>query len=283
MSKNEVNELAVANDGIGFEVENELYHQMSGISSTDIKVMKLSPLHYLNKELFKFDTDSLTRGSLYHKMVLEPDTLKQEFIKEDFEGAELNKNSKAYKEAKAEFLKQHQGKKIITKNEWEETEKMSLITKTIAGALLENTVNERAFFWENEEFGELLKCKVDALNLQYGVAIDLKTISGDVANEKDIQRAVLDYKYHISAAFYLDILNANGLDINSFVLIFQSTQKPYYCLPYLFSNEAIELGRKEYRDTLERWKRYKENGEINVVRKLNLPDWYINKVVGGEL
>ena len=272
----------LSKDGLGYEVENEIYHSSKGISSTDIKKMLISPLHYENKSLFKLSTDSLSKGSLYHIMVLEPHLIGKKVIKEEFEGCELNKNSNAYKEAKAKFLEKNRGKEIYSVSEWEEAERMANITKTICGALLDDIVTERAFCYFNEEFGEYLKIKVDALNKK-GFVIDLKSTSVDVTNERDVQYAVIDYGYHISAAFYIDVLRACGVDVHTMVMIFQSTKAPNYCLPYIFSEEVIEIGRSLYRDALRSWVDYRDNGIANVAREFNLPDWYVKKAIAGEL
>ncbi len=272
-----------AEDGIGFKVTDTIYHSSTGVSSSDIKKMAISPLHYENKELFKFSTKSIGLGSLYHAMVLEPHLIGTKYIKEEFEGAELNKNTKAYKEAKAEFVAKHAGKEIIDVATFNTAEKMATITKTISGESLNGVVTERAFKIWSKKYNEWLKIKVDALNLNYGVAIDLKSTSEDVTNRKFLENTVAEYKYHVSAALYLDVLKALGYKVHSFMIIFQSNTAPYYCMPYVITKEAIELGRMEYQNALSAWKEYKDNGTLNIVKPLGVPDWYVKKIQGEQL
>jgi len=78
---------------------NQDYHNAEGISSSDFRLLDESPLHLANKKLFKLEGSQFILGSLVHKMVLEPDDIGDEFIKGDFEGADINKDSIAYREA----------------------------------------------------------------------------------------------------------------------------------------------------------------------------------------
>ena len=272
-----------AEDGIGFRVSDIDYHSSTGVSSSDIKKMAISPLHYENKELFKFSTTSIGLGSLYHAMVLEPHLIGTKYVKEEFEGAELNKNTKAYKEAKAEFVAKHIGKEIIDVATYNKAEKMATITKAICGESLNGIVAERAFKIWSKKYQEWLRIKVDALNLKYGVAIDLKSTSEDVTNKKFLETTVAEYKYHVSAALYLDVLKALGYKVHSFIIIFQSNTAPYYCMPYVISKEAIELGRMEYKSALAGWKEYRDNGTLDIIKSLGVPDWYMRKIQGEQL
>lgn len=84
---------------MNLNISNEDYHNTKGISSSDFRLLERSPKHLENKELFKLQGSSFLLGTLVHKMVLEPDTLDNEFIEESFRGADISFDTKAYREA----------------------------------------------------------------------------------------------------------------------------------------------------------------------------------------
>jgi len=65
---------------------NAKYHLADGISASDFRLLEESVLHFENKNLFKLEGGHFTLGSLTHKLVLEPDDIGEEFIKETFDG-----------------------------------------------------------------------------------------------------------------------------------------------------------------------------------------------------
>jgi len=80
-------------------LSNEEYHALKGVSASDFRLLEKSPLHLENKNLFKLVGETFVLGSLVHKMVLEPDEIGAEFVCADFDGADINTNTLAFKEA----------------------------------------------------------------------------------------------------------------------------------------------------------------------------------------
>ena len=254
---------------------NAEYHAHPAISASDFRLLEESPLHLENKHLFKLEGAQLTLGSLVHKMVLEPDTLRNEFAPETFEGCDLNKNSNAYKKAKAAWLETVGNKTIVTKDMWEQAEKMAENIKAIAAPLISNGVAEESFFAKDVEFGIERKCRPDYYIEAIGLVVDLKTTSD--GSDKAFQKSLYEYRYHRQAAYYIDTLGLAGKPAERFVFVTVETKAPYMVRVREIDPIAIMLGRDNYRRLLEDYKRFKDFGYANVVREITLPDWAIKK------
>jgi len=253
------------------ELTNEEYHKAEGISSSDFRLLEKSPIHYENKNLFKLDGANFTLGSLVHKMVLEPDDIGDEFIKEVFEGCDLNKNTKAYKEAKVEFVAQCEGLIVVPVDEWEKAEKMASNVMAIAGGLLQEGTAEESFFVEDKMFDVTRKCRPDYYREDLGLVIDLKTTAD--GSEHGFSKSLHSFAYHRQAGWYIDTLGKAGINATRFIFITVESKKPYMVDVWEIDPLSLERGREQYTDLLIEWKRYKDKGIANIVKTISLPDW----------
>ena len=247
------------------------YFAVNALSNSDFRLLKESVLHYENKELFKLESTSLTLGSAVHKLVLEPETFNDDFIIEDFEGADLNKNTKLYKEAKKAWLDSVGDREILSKDLFEQVTLMARNVKAIAGGLLQNGVAERAFFRKFDNVP--VKCKADYYIESAGVVIDLKTTK----SIKDFKKSILEYGYGTQSAFYSDVISSLGYKADRFVFILVETTKPYMVSVQEMQLEGIEEGRAIYSELLETWKSYKKDNVVNVIKTTNYPEWWLEK------
>ncbi len=253
------------------ELTNEEYHKADGISSSDFRLLEKSPIHYENKDLFKLSGKQFDLGSLVHKMVLEADSVGDEFIKEDFEGAELNKNTKAYKEAKAEFITTCEGLNVIPCDIWEQAEQMAKNVMAIAGGLLQNGTAEESFFIEDKTFDITRKCRPDYYREDLGLVIDLKTTAD--GSHHGFSKSLYSFSYHRQAGWYVDTLAMAGINATRFIFITVESKKPYMVDVWEIDPLSLEKGREQYTDLLIEWKRYKDKGIANIVKTISLPDW----------
>ena len=209
-------------------------------------------------------------GSLVHAMVLEPESVAGIYCKEEHEGDHLNKNSKAYKEARKQFLQENEGKTIISKGDWQRAEMMAEQVNLIAGGLLHNGVAEHSCF-AVDEAGIGRKCRPDYYIEHAGIVIDLKTTRSYKPYE--FQKTIHEYRYHRQAAWYLDALRLAGKPAETFIIIAVDKNSPYTPVVYQMDDESIEVGRRAYGRLLDSWKRYKETGTAEVVKSISLPKW----------
>ena len=62
-------------EGIFFDMSNEEYHSLDGLSSTQFQDLDLSVAIYDNRHLFKYDCEAFRIGTLNHTALLEPHLL----------------------------------------------------------------------------------------------------------------------------------------------------------------------------------------------------------------
>ena len=254
---------------------NAEYHAAPGISSSDFRLLELSPLHLENKELFKLEGAQFDLGSLVHKMVLEPDDVLGEFAPEDFPGCELNKNSKAYKEAKADWMESVGDRTVVSKDVWFQANSMAFNVKAIAGNLFENGQAEESFFIEDDLFEVTRKCRPDYYREDIGVVIDLKTTKDGSAY--GFSKSLYDYRYHRQASYYLSTLQMAGKKVDKFLFVTVETSKPYMVSVWEIDEASIEAGRANYENLLMQWQQYKQSGVASVVHPIGIPDWALAK------
>jgi len=256
---------------------NEDYHNAVGISASDFRLLEKSPIHYENKARFKLSGDHLNLGTLVHKMVLEPDDLKNEFAEEHFKGCDLNKNSKAYKEAKADFVAECEGLIVIPTDVWRQAELMADNIMAIAGGLLQEGVAEESFFVDDKLFDITRKCRPDYYREDLGIVIDLKTTAD--GSEHAFAKSLYSYRYHRQAAWYLDTLDKDGINATRFIFITVESKKPYMVDVWEIDPLSIQVGRDNYNDLLIEYARYKKKGVANVVKTISLPEWAMKEEV----
>ena len=60
-------------------MSNADYHADPAISSTSLKFMEESFIHFDNRHLFKFGTKTMNLGTAFHTLTLEPEKFSEEF------------------------------------------------------------------------------------------------------------------------------------------------------------------------------------------------------------
>lgn len=240
-------------------LSNEAYHHRKPyseyLSSSQLKLYDRSPkvakFALDNPEEEK--SDALRFGSLFHDCmaalaegaslcevldavaVFEPPT-------NESKGTPYTPTSKPYKEAYAQFVETTKGSLVASKEEKAIVSGMlaSLIQGSGATSgqvrkLLRWGKPEVSFFYEfteKDENGEdvtiRLKVRPDLLT-DYKI-IDWKTVSTDDLSEESINRIILKYGYHISAAMYQWVVwKVTGV-WRDFYLVIVSKTPPYDCV-----------------------------------------------------
>src|SRR5262249_12038745 len=129
------------------------------------------------------------------------------------------------------------------------------------------------------------RARIDFVNAGNAL-VDIKTTED--ARLESFSRTILNLRYHVQAAYYLDIWN-DSLAIGqtpkeSFVFI--AAEKPPPCAVgvYDLAREAINAGRREYIRLLQLYMECEEQNEWPAynpdVQEITLPAWALKK---GEL
>lgn len=260
------------------QITNAEHHSGKFITSSTLKAALRTPAYYkayINGD-FKSDTDALRLGTLIHTAVLQPSEWDNQVVlcPVDEDGNRLDRRSKANKAIWAELEATAGDKVICTPSEREDALR-------IAEAVMRNP---QAAEWLSVGVAEVTgvvdgdkAIRPDWRNTLGAYLVDLKSCTD--ASPDAVQRAVVNFDYDLSAAYYCDI--AGSIDIQTyrdFVWIFVEKQFPYNVQCYVASIELLDRGRSRYEQAL---RNIDELEEVNsypayyspLTLPLELPKW----------
>lgn len=271
---------------------NEQYHSAPGLSSSQIKVMGQSALAYWDayinpdREPREYK-HCFAVGDGTHKLVLEPGTFEQTyavgFDKSAHPGALDSGDDlkKACSEAglMVSGTKRALAQRLVDEADYQRSKIMLFLEEdhnaTMAGkiaipskdyknmlgmlraiqsdpltsGLLAGAECEQSFFWRDAD-GILRKCRTDLITADGAFICDVKTT--DDVSKAGFGRSIANYGYHISAAWYLDVLQGlYGNDApQGFAFIAVQKTRPFDVAVHYLTDAQIHLGRLIYRKYL---------------------------------
>lgn len=262
-------------------LSEEQYRASEAISKSDLDWIAppRTPAHYRAKKdglIASLTTPAMKMGALVHRAVLEPDTMNA-FITRP-EGLDFrSKEGKAWRDENAT-------KTILTHDE--ATTISSIVdavwSHPVAKRIFKDAQTEQCLFAEDSN-GMVRKARLDAL-VEGSTIPDLKTSA--CADAQEFEKSIGKFRYHVQAAYYLDICNLLGIEKRDFVFVVVEKEPPYAVAVYTLDEDAVRLGRMEYqrdigmvRDCLEKdeWPSFPPD-----IRVVGLP-MYIRKQVEGLL
>jgi len=249
---------------------NSEYHSSDAMSSSGLKTIASSSVwHYLRKE-FK-DSDAVRLGSAVHSLLLEPEIFHDEFIV--YKKDQFNLRTKAGREEKAEWEKQHSDKIVL--NEIQETV-LNRIQERFDDEKDDQVVLAKEYMKGQIELSHYLnydgvpvRVRPDTIGDDF--ISDIKTINptfGKPLTPALFKREIVSRNYDLQAMFYSDMC---GRDPKNFRFIVVQTSFPYEVFVCGLTDQMIYDGRIKYQEALTEWKLYKEQGIINKYRE-TLPD-----------
>ena len=300
----------------GLKISNKDYRAREGISSTELKKIMKSPMHYRHWKDTPEETDtpSLLFGRAAHKYILETYDFYNEFeVAQDFkyQTKEDKKATQEFVGAKAMELGKGEewdnfivtnpkkdevvafyrmlvaDKDIITQEQFEQIDAMrnAMLSTPFVSKLI-NGEHEISFFWEDEETGLTCKCRPDSMNDKLHIVVDYKTCED--AETEAFMRNAIKLGYDVQASYYLDGVKANTGEDYIFVFIAQEKKPPYAVNILQASDVFIRSGRETYKALLETYKECSESGnwygymgENNEINNLGVPKW-IENMLGEE-
>lgn len=208
-------------------------------------------------------SDALRHGTLVHTIILEPDRLDRYKVLDAHAIAGNNpKTGKPYdsptvtskfKAAVAEAAEQ--GLIVVSQDDWDaaHAEAQAVMDHPEAGRLLAAASEVEVSAYADHPTGARVRARFDLIGP--GFIADIKTTRD--ANPDDFGKTVHSLSYHVSAANYLDIANANGLDVSEFILICvekEPTPGGAYRVAVMdLTERAIQRGRELMHEACERW------------------------------
>lgn len=243
----------------GIRISNREYREREGISSSELKKIMKSPMHYKHwKDNPQEDTPALLFGRASHKYVLET----YDFYTEFAVAPNCDRRTKEGKEMWARFVAESEGKDVITQEQFEQIEDMrnAAYATPFVSKLFMNGEKELSFWGADEETGLAIKCRPDCLTEWNGkhILIDYKTCT-DAENIK-FCRDSIKFGYDLQLAMYRDILKQNTGHDYMVVIIAQEKSAPYATNVFQLSENYLESGRELYKEML---KVYKECAETD--------------------
>lgn len=247
------------------------YRNAGALNSTAIKTVLRSPLHYRHEYLDgnkREATPAMHLGTLVHQLVLEPE--------KDLDGFRVvnatTRSTKAYKDAVAScpadivlLAAEHDTARAIAD---------AVLNHPRAKALLVGAERETSIYWH--EGDRLCQCRPDIRRPDLSVMADLKTAAD--ASPDGFRRAIANYGYHISAAWYLRGEAAHyGEASRSWVFVVVESSPPHAVQLYFADDYMIEKGhalcnealrRLDEAEESEHWSSYSDS-----ILPIELPPW----------
>jgi hypothetical protein len=250
---------------------NDEYHEHPAIGSTLLKKVLRSPLHYKYAKDFPEEKAAFEFGKAVHTALLEHNVFESLVaVAPKFEGT----GSRA---AREKWHLQNEGKIKLKESELEDIKgiRKSVLAHKTATSFLADGAAEESYFDQCSETGLVRKARPDFLH-QGRTIVDIKTTRD--ASPGFFFNEIKRRGYHISAAYYLDVVsNVLGKHFDDFVIIAVEKTAPYGVAVYRIDSGQIDAGRSMYMTALRKLKQCKATdsypGYPDEVMDTSMPDW----------
>jgi len=236
----ELNDLAGQGKLTGLvSVTMDLYHAGPGVSSSGLKEILKSPAHYKTYLAGQEDTEAFRVGRLVHLRILEPEAYAQTVVV----APQVDARTKDGKATRDAFLASSVGKEVVSVADAANIEAFAWAASRnkLASKIFSGGQAEISVYWIDKDSGALCKARADYLR---GEAIfDLKTCYS--ASPAEFKKSVLNYRYDLSAAFYLDGF-ATVLPVKHFSWAAVEKKAPYCFGFYAADQDLLNAGRADY-------------------------------------
>ncbi|OED40265.1 hypothetical protein ACH42_17290 [Endozoicomonas sp. (ex Bugula neritina AB1)] len=136
-------------------------------------------------------------------------------------------------------------------------------------------VAESSIYWNDAETGILCRGRMDYYREDLGIIFDLKSCVD--ARYSKFQRDVMNYHYHMKAAWYLVGCRTLGLPANGFAWLAIEKEAPYAIGLYMASEDMLQLGGEKMRSLLLHYSECQKsgiwNGYPDEFSTMELPQW----------
>lgn len=262
--------------GVFGDIDGNQYHrELPGVSKTDIEYASWSLANMVaRKNREEFDSDALLMGRLLHSRIelhANLDEYRKIFVvKPKFTGS-------GARAAGEEWDHAHKGMTILTESQEADIESMfaGVVANPQSRAIVDaNGIYEETVFWTDRDSGVLCKCRPDKRVpdfLGQPLIADWKTIGQ--FSKRNIQDAIADHHYHVSAAFTIDGLKAVGIDPGPYVFVFIEKGEPNRVLCVPANDIDVELGRRKYKKVLMQIAEAQKTGVWPGFADIGMHDW----------
>lgn len=258
----------------------EYRSKLDFVSITELNTYLDLPLLYKHKILEGNRTPaskSQDEGTALHAFILERDIFNKTYTPMP----ECDLRTKEGKAIKAEcdaealssgkiYLKQEAYNRVISAG-------LALTYHPEVSKLLPGLKSEVSFFSQHQLSGMPIKARIDAINEEQGVLIDVKS----TLDVKHFHESVFKYHYHRQVAFYLDLYESLTGRRMKWQWWCVELQAPYINAVYEPIQDLEIIGRQEYEKGLFSLKKAREYdyypGMPQNLLKIFVPNWYLKK------
>jgi len=268
--------------GIYPDVSFDEYYGWEAANATLLKAIdKRTPLHARTSQLEpRAPTPAMQLGDAIHACILEPDRFEGEYAK----GLEVDKRSKANKEAWAAHQEENAGKTLLSVKDFERCEQMRARAvgghADVAHLLGAEGATEVCMVWVDKRTNLACKARVDKFTT-YGdwpVLVDLKSCQ-DASGWK-FSRDCHTFGYALQAAHYLDGAHTLSPRDRQFLFIAIEKDAPWAAQIHELGQDSLRTGELARRRALRRWATCLETGEFPGyppgVSAIELPEFAID-------
>tara|TARA_R100001594_G_scaffold140854_1_gene186304 strand:- start:767 stop:1594 length:828 start_codon:yes stop_codon:yes gene_type:complete len=238
-------------------ISNAEYHSRSEYGSTALKPAAKG----FGKGLLAIvngaslpQTQALAEGSAVHSRLGEPQLFNTEFAIKPQGMSFVNKEGKAWK-------KEHSDKTILSAEFGEKLKHIELafLDSPASRFYEQEGETEASYFWKIDGLSRGGKCRPDWISADKKTIIDLKTTTS--ADRKSFQRAIMNYSYHLSAAWYMHgVKQATGVTPEEFIWVAIEKDTPFGIGVYRADAELLEEGKAMYERALANIQSWEETG-----------------------
>ena len=267
----------------GVEMTNAEYHAHKAISKSKLDAARKSGKH-LHDMLHgppRESTAAFDLGTALHAAALPGENVHEVAVRMP-EGMK-----KTTKEGKA-FVLDNKGKIILSPSDGYALDQMmvSLAVHPFTRSLVVGELRgkaEQSFFCTDEATGLELKARPDFILDDLSLIIDLKTTFD--ASPKGFQRSVANFRYHVQASHYLDVIEgATGTRPQAFLFVAVEKARPFGAAVYMADAQMIEIGKQHAREDLNNIAKWMADhhypGYSDRVEEISLPRWMLPKEDG---
>ena len=251
---------------------NAEYHASPGISKTGLDLFAKDPHAVEWSKRCPVDEEKLKTfdfGDAMHAICLEPERLKSEFVI----APEVNLRTNAGKAELAGFMDDHKSSKILSA---EDHKKLNLMFESVMAhpqcrAIIEaDGVAESSYLYTDPETGILLRCRPD--KIVGSKLIDVKT----TPTLAKFHYSVDDFRYHVQASWYCDIVSQFQDVSHMEFLVIQKTIEigRYPCAVYRLPPEIVDYGRLTMRRELREYADFLSSDKKPPTQYLEMSRWF---------
>lgn len=238
------------------------YRSHGGLNASALKSATSPRAYHKYLTESREPSQAMALGSLFHNLLLEPEN--QDFVI----APDLDKRTKAGKEAFAEFEAQSAGKLIVTKDQHETALEM-LNTLSVDGWTLHPFAETETSLYLPQG-----KARFDAFlepcdEFPQGLIIDIKT--ANASDFKGFQRASYSFGYDLQAYWYSHLFELHFGVMPEFRFLAIETASPHIWQEFVVDDTFLESGKRKTEKALAVIERYKAGSrKVNETRELQL-------------